>query len=693
LRESQVQPLLLVVEDLHWIDSETQALLDGLMESLPTARVLLLVNFRPEYQHAWGGKTYYTQLRIDPLPPETAEDLLYALLGSDAGLQSLKPLLIERSEGNPFFLEESVRTLIETRVLTGERGAYRLTGDVRDVHVAPTVQALLAARIDRLPAAAKRLLQSAAVIGKDVPYLLLQAIAEFPEEDLRRTLTHLQAAEFLYQTQLFPDLEYTFKHALTHEVAYASMLQERRRSLHGRIASAIERIYAGRLAEQVERLAHHTLRGELWVQAPAYLRQAGKKALGRSANRDAATWFEEALRALRRLPETRDTIEQAIDVRFDLRVALAPLGEFARYLDHLREAASLATAIGDQARLGRVSSYMIEGLGLSGDHDGAIESGQRALAIAAELGDFGVQVLTTRYLGREYQFLGDYRHAIELFRTSVAMLQGDLAREYFGAPVLTSVASRTYLAWSLSEIGEFSEGLAVADEATRIAENVGQPVSLIFAYFGEGLVHLYKGEFERAASWLERGLLLTQNFNFPGLFHQSASPLGECYVHLGRLAEGLALLEQTVAREGARKRIGGQAQRFGRLAEGYLAAGRIEDAASAAGRAFDLSRQTRERGFEAWARRLLGQVTAQRHPPVIEEAEDHYQQALALATELGMRPLVAHCHLGLGKLYRRTGNPEFAQEHLATATAMYREMDMRFSNLALDDRVAGAVES
>src|SRR3989440_6232785 len=234
LRESQVQPLLLVFEDLHWIDAETQTLLDSLVESLPTARIVLLVNYRPEYRHGWGSKSYYTQLRIDPLTPDSAEQLLEALLGSAPALRPLKRLLIERTDGNPFFLEESVRTLVEMRVLVGPRGAYTLATPVEATQVPATVQAVLAARIDRLPAVVKQLLQSGAVIGKDVAVSLLEAVAGQPVDDVRRGLTQLQAAEVLYETSLFPELEYTFKHALTLEVAYQSLLRERRRTLHGR---------------------------------------------------------------------------------------------------------------------------------------------------------------------------------------------------------------------------------------------------------------------------------------------------------------------------------------------------------------------------------------------------------------------------------------------------------------------------
>src|SRR5262245_8302489 len=273
-RESQEQALVLVFEDLHWIDTETQALLDSLVESLPTARLLLLVNYRPEYQHGWGSKTYYTQLRLDPLLPASADELLQALLGDDPDLAPLKHLLITRTEGNPFFLEESVRTLVETGVLVGESGAYQLAQALPTSQVPATVQAVLAARIDRLPPEEKRLLQTAAVVGTEVPLPLLQTIADVPGAALHRSLAHLQAAEFLYETRLFPEQEYTFKHALTHEVAYNSLLLERRRVLHAQIVEALETLAGDRRDEQVERLAQHAVRGQVWDKALAYCRQA-----------------------------------------------------------------------------------------------------------------------------------------------------------------------------------------------------------------------------------------------------------------------------------------------------------------------------------------------------------------------------------------------------------------------------------
>jgi class 3 adenylate cyclase len=446
LRESQVQPLVLIFEDLHWIDSETQAFLDSMIDSLPTAPLLLLVNYRPEYQHGWGSKTYYRQLRIDPLPPESAEELLLAALGDDASLQSLKQLLIERTEGNPFFMEESVRTLVETKVLAGERGKYRLTGSLEITGVPATVHAVLAARIDRLALEEKRLLQSAAVIGKDVPFVLLHAIAELSEDELRRDLGHLQAAEFLYETRLFPDLEYTFKHALTHEVAYGGVLQERRRSLHARIVEAIERLYPERLAEQGELLAHHTFHGGLWEKAATYLRQAGAKAADRSAYREAVSYFDRAIEALKHLPKSRQTIEQAIDIRIEMRSSLQPLGDQAKIFERMREAQRLAESFNDQRRLGQVSAYLSGYFNQAGnDPIQAIANGQRALSISSATGDFSLQVQANHFLGTAYYSADDHDRAFNHFIRNVESLVGDQIYHRFGLAFLPAVGSRIQL--------------------------------------------------------------------------------------------------------------------------------------------------------------------------------------------------------------------------------------------------------
>jgi class 3 adenylate cyclase/tetratricopeptide (TPR) repeat protein len=676
LRESQVQPLLLVFEDLHWIDAETQALLDSLVESLPTARLLLLVNYRPEYQHGWGSKTYYTQLRLDPLPSASAEEFLQALLGDDPSLDGLKRLLIARTEGNPFFLEESVRTLVETGVLVGERGAYRLAQALPAIQVPATVQAVLAARIDRLPLEEKRLLQTAAVIGTEVPFALLRAIADLPEETLHRGLAHLQAAEFLYETRLFPEPEYTFKHALTHEVAYNSLLQERRRRLHARIVDAIEQRYPDRLAEQVERLAHHAFRGEVWDKAIAYYRHAGARAAARPAYREAVACFEQALVALRHLPDSRAVWEQAIDLRLDLRSPLARLREFGRVLDHLHEAETLAEALGDQSRLAYVSSYLADYLRLMGRHDRALAAGQRALALAVALEDISLQAMTQEHLGTIYYYLGNYRRATEVLRQSVGSLEGEPRREPFDVAGPDAVESRTRLVLCLAEVGAFAEGLSIAAEGVRMAEAIEHPVSLARAYYSVGALHLHQGDVYQAIPALGRGLALCRAWNILDWLLALASTLGYAYALCGRLAEALPLLEQAVEPEAGVSRRRPDA--LARLSEAYLLGGRGEEAMPLARQALDLTRDCRERGHEAWALHLLGEIHVHQQPSAVELAEAHYQQALTLAEDLGMRPLVAHCHLGLGTLYAKLSRREQARAELSIAIELYHAMGMTF---------------
>jgi DNA-binding NtrC family response regulator/predicted ATPase len=679
LRESQVQPVVLIIENLHWIDTETQAFLGSLVDSLPTARLLLLVSYRPEYQHGWASKTFYTRLRLDPLPPGSAQKLLRELLGDDAGLAPLKPRLIDWTEGNPFFLEESIQTLAETKVLVGAPGAYQLAKAVPSIQVPATVQAVLAARIDRLTPEAKDILQSAAVIGKDVPFALLQRTVELSEETLRHAMASLQAAEFLYETRLFPEREYTFKHALTHEVAYGSLPQGRRRMLHVRILEVLEELSTDRLDEQVDRLAHHAIRGEAWDKAVSYGRQAGAKAVERSALQEAAAAFEQALAALQHLPDSRATHEQAIDLRFDLRNALHPLNEDRRILDHLRQAEPLAEALEDQRRLGHLAGYLSVCLRHQGHVDEALASAQRALAVGTALGDVGLQVTVNSFLGELYLWiLNDYRQAVEAYRRNVELLHGALLRERFGTTNVQSVVARAQVARCLAELGTFAEGRAYAEDALRLAETVDHPYSFVVACDGVGHFFLSQGVLSQAIHVFERALALREVVNFPGIFRRCHVGLGAAYALAGRVTEALPLLERGLEQTPPRRTRSVSSLFPVWLGEGYVLAGRFEEAKRQGQLALEVTRTQKQRGYQAYALRLLGVIATHRTPPEVGEAEADYRQALALAESLGMRPLQAHCHLGLGTLYAKAVMRDQARAELSTAIELYRAMEMTF---------------
>jgi class 3 adenylate cyclase/tetratricopeptide (TPR) repeat protein len=675
LREAQRRPLLLIFEDLHWIDNETQAVLDGLVEDLGSARILLLATFRPEYQHGWAGKNYYSQLRLDAFAGESGGQLLDALLGDDPTLQSLKQLLV--NHGNPFFLEETVRTLLETKALEGSSGSYRLTRPIEAIQVPATVQVILASRIDRLSLEDKHLLQIAAVIGRRVPFSLLRAVADLPDEALRSGLDRLQAAEFVYETGLFPDLEYSFKHALTQEVAYGGILQDRRRELHAQIVSSIETLHHNRLGEQVELLAHHALRGELREKAVSYLFQAGLKAGRHSALRIAAGWYDQAMRVLEALPDSRYKLEQSFDIRIQVRSALTNLGETRNALQPLREAEALAGKLNDERRRGLVYALLCIMNCYHGELDEALASGARALATAEQIGDASLRLVTGIYLQATHLYRGEYERVVELATGSIAVMPaGEVS--YFGhgpGPIM----GQCNLVRSLAELGRFVDAARHAQEVLRLAAPMHVTHAVGMAHLSAGLCLLAKGDWLEARPLVERGLAEYRKGNvFISLPHAVASlarilaQVGDVEEASRHLQEGEELLKYRIA-GGTIDQAGMDYHWLGRAA---LLLGRLGDARRLAG--CSLKNSPSHPGYAAHALHLLGDIAAYPDQFDFEEGKIHYRKALALAEPRGMQPLIAHCHLGLGKLYRRTVDREEAREHLTAATSMYREMDMRF---------------
>lgn len=676
VRESQRQPLMLIFEDLHWIDNETQAFLDNLIESLPMVRILLIVNYRPGYSHIWADKTYYTQLRVDPLPSTGAEELLHYLLGNNEDLRPLKALLIKRTEGNPFFAEESVRSLVETEFLVGNKGAYRPGLHIDSIRIPSTVQTVLADRIDRLPLEEKHLLQIAAVIGVIVPLPLLRSVAELPEDELQSCLAHLQAAEFLYETSLFPDLEYSFKHALTNEVTYGALLRERRTFLHARIVKALEEMTENISHDHLEKLAHHAFHGELWNTAIVYLKEAGAKAVTRSSFRNAVVCYEQALEALRHLPNTQDNLRYAVDLRIDIRNSLFILGDFQHGLKFLEEAKAAADALNDQGRLGTLFNLITAHWNLAGDAERAIASGNEALIHTKALEYRDLNIVAHYFLGGSYHNLGQFDQAIGELKQALSLI-GNRKYELFGTTGIVSAVCQSWLARCLAQVGNFGEAVRYADEAIRTALEANHPYSIIYAYYGSGMLFLIMGDFDKSIAALEKGLEVCETTEIPVQRPLIASCLGSAYAIVGRLDEGLRLLETSVEETASMSRLAGQALRMAWLSGAYLEAARIDDAEAVAQRGLELTAESKEKGSRAWLLRILGDIKTQRSPLNFEPTDLIYRQALELSRELGMRPMLAHCHLGLGRLHARI-NSERASSELFDAIKLYKSMSMPF---------------
>jgi DNA-binding NtrC family response regulator/tetratricopeptide (TPR) repeat protein len=510
LAASLAQPLCLIIEDLHWIDSETQQVLDNLVNSITGARVLLLVNYRPEYQHHWGSKTNYGQVRLDALPVESASELLDALLGPDAGLAPLKQRLVRR--GNPFFLEETILMLVETNALAGERGRYRLTHPIQAIQVPPTVHAMLAARIDRLPPEDRHLLQLASVIGKDVPLPLLAVVVDLPDEALRRGLERLQAAEFVYEARTFPEPGYTFKHALTHDVAYGSVLDDRRRALHAVLVGAIERVYADRLDEHLEELARHARRGDLRDEAVKYLHKAGERAAARSAHREAIAFFEQTLAVLGELPETPDTLGATVDIRIaHANALLAIKGIGSPEVDTpVRHAHALASRLGDRARLFNALWGLWFLHYARGQYREALEIAGRLLGVAEADGNHDRLLQAHHSLWATLGSTGEAARALPHCERGIALYDpsrhASHAFAYGGHD--PGACCGTHMARAQWSLGYPERAAAAIRDAVALTKRLAHPLSMILTKSARAFLEYQDGEYDAARETAERMVAL-----------------------------------------------------------------------------------------------------------------------------------------------------------------------------------------
>ena len=655
IRRSRQGPLVVLLEDVHWIDRASEEYFTSLVDALVGTRIILVCTYRAGYRPPWIDKSFATQMALQPLGREDGLSLARASSGAHTFDATLLETIAAKAEGNPFFVEELVR-------------AVREQGGESTAAVPATIEEVLRSRLDRLESLDQRLLQHAAVIGRQVPLSVLEALVDVPADALRSGLGRLSSAEFLYEMPRGFELEYCFKHALTHEVVYASLEAAARRGLHARVVEVMERAQTEPGGEAVERLAHHAYHGGLWDKAVGHLREAGAHAAARGAHREAVADYEQALAALAHLPTEHST--EGIDLRFDLRTSLLPLGEHRRIFDALREAEVMADAIGDRGRLGRACAYLTNAFFISGNQEQGLAYGRRALAIADALGDGPLQAEAKLRLGQVHHALGEYSRAIEMLSGPVDTLTGDLLNARFGLPLIFSVGCRTWLARALSELGHFELGLQRADEAVNIAAAAGHTYSLAVAHWSVGHLHLRQGDLDQAIEVLTRGAELARTWGIEVWITRFASALGLAQARSGRLAEAVPLLEQAVTHNLS---VADQPSFLAALAEGYGLAGRPVEAQRHAERALEIARQYRDRGTEAWVHRLCGELAAGSAP---EAAATSFGQALVLADELQMRPLVAHAHLGLGRLAAAAGKRETALSHLTTAWSLYTDMQM-----------------
>ncbi|MBI4608124.1 MAG: AAA family ATPase [Candidatus Rokubacteria bacterium] len=662
---SRRMPHVLVFEDCQWLDTASEELITFLGDRLARWPVLVILSSRPGSHLPLSPGPLTTRIVLHPLRPDERQALAWSVLRDRPVQPELVATVVEKTGGNPLFIEEVTRSLLDADL---SRGADAL-------RIPPTIADVLAARIDRLPELLKSSLQVAAVIGREFSQRLLGQVSDRPES-VPEALVKLVEAEMIVE-KAGGEPTYTFRHTLAQEVAYEGLLIQRRRRLHRRIGQAIEQLHADRPVEHVERLAHHFLQGEEWEKAVPYLRQAGAKAAALCANTEAVTFLQRALQALERMADSPERTRHAIDLRLDLRPPLLQLGRLQEVLALSQEAEGMAERLGDEPRLARVYAYLINYHYLKGEPDLALEYGERCLTLGEASGDLALQALSRQYIGHSYHAQGRYRRAEGILRQNIEALEATSGGDGVARATTSYISSCGWLAFTLAELGEFDLAHAYTERAQQAADASGHAYSQAIAWTLAGLVWARRGHLDQALPPLERSLEICTKKYLAVWRPIPSSLLGLALVLLGRLDEGLRLLEDGVA---LTEDLGVKAYLAlwtGQLGEGLLAAGQVERALAVAQRALELALEHKERGHRAWALRLLGQARQRLEAPPCRLAQEHYAEAMDLATELEMRPLFARCTHELGQLLLRTGDRTSAADCLSRGAAMLREMDLR----------------
>ena len=682
VRESLAQPLELIVEDLQWLDSETEAFLGFLGESLANARILLLVNYRPEYRHDWSHKSYYTQLRLAPLGEAEARELLRDLLGDAAGLAPLEHLILAQTEGNPFFIEEVVQTLIEEQVLCGERGHYRLEQITTTLHIPATVQGVLAARIDRLGAAEKALLQTLAVIGKAFPWSLLARVVEQPEDALKSLLARLQAGEFIYEQPAFPEVEYSFKHGLTQEVSYGSLLSERRCALHERTAQAIEALFGAQLEEHCSELAHHFSRSGNAPKAVQYLHCAGRQAVQRSADAEAVAHLTTALALLETLPDAPERARQELELQLTLGPAwMATKGFAAPEVEatYIR-ALMLSRQLGETielfpALLGLRTFYQVRG-----ELPTARELGEQLLTLARKAQDPALLVQAHRALGTSLFSLGELDPARAQLEQALALYQPRQQHSpalFYGSE--PGVLGLAFVALDLWLLGYPDQALARSQAALALAQTLSHPPASATALIFAAELHLYCRETQPTRELAEAILALATEHGFPFWLAWGTILSGWALAEQGRPAEGIERMQQGLS---AYRSTGAELWRphfLALLAEAYGKAGQAEAGLKTLAEVLAVVDRTQERVYEAELYRLKGELTLLQPSREGEDAGDRdeaeacFLKAIAIARRQRARSLELRAVMALSRLWRQQGKPGDARQMLAETYGWFTE--------------------
>jgi class 3 adenylate cyclase/predicted ATPase len=675
LRESLKQPLMVVFEDLHWIDEETQDLLNLLADSIGIAKILLLVNYRPEYSHKWSNKTYYTQLRLDPLGKESADEMLTALLGDGKDLIPLKRLIVGRSEGTPFFMEEIVQALFEDGVLE-RNGVVTLTKSMNAVKVPATVQGVLASRIDRLSADEKELLQILAVLGREFPFELVRRVTLKPDDDLNRMLRQLQLAEFIYEQPATGDVEYIFKHALTQEVAHDALLADRRKLVHERAGQALESMFAGQLDDHLDELAHHYSRSDNVGKAVEYLGRSGQQALQRSAYTDSIRSLNAGLELLQKLPDNPERIQGELLLQLALGRAFATVKGYAgpeveRAFTRARELCEQVESPNDLfvAVYGLWVMYLVRGeLRKSREFAGQLQER------AHRTDDPELLLYAQMALGVVAYWMVEFllvREHHESATTLYDLERHPLTVGYVG--IDPGVVCLTHAAWVMWQLGYPNQALQRSNEALALAQSLSHPFSQAQGEFFVGMLRQYRRDIAAVREIAERVIALSTEHGFIQFVADATALGGWAMAKQGYHEEGLARMREGLA---ACQAIGEELFRpyfLCLLAEAYLGTGRLADGLVIVKEAVVAAEEHEDRHFEAEIHRLKGELLLKQDDSNAAEAQRCFRKGIEIARRKSARSLELRATISLARLLASQGHRDEARTMLAEIYGWFTE--------------------
>jgi predicted ATPase/class 3 adenylate cyclase len=667
IRESLDQPLVLIFEDLHWIDGETQALLDLLADSVANVRVLLLVNYRPEYRHEWGNKSYYSQLRLRALERDDSSAMLSALLGDGVELNPVKRLIIERAEGNPFFIEEMTQALFDEGALV-RNGGVKVARSLSQIRLPTTVQGILAARIDRLPAEQKELLQTLAVIGRESSLGLIRRMADVAEPQLEQMLTALQAGEFVYEQPAFPDPEYVFKHALTHEVAYGSLLIERRKVLHERVGQAIESLFENRLEDHLTELARHYSGSDNISKATEYLERAGQQALRRAAYTNALSSFNAAIQLLDRLVDNAERIRRELR----LQIAIAPVlimvegwaaPEVERAYARARE---LCERVGDGSKLfptllGTWIVHLIRG-----ELEKAYLVAEQLLWRAQSTRDPVRLMYAHHTVGTALFWMGESHSARENFETALSFYDPErhASLAYRHGGIDPRISDLLYVVLILWRLGYPDQSLEKMNQTLALAEDLSHTHCLVYTEFFFGLLRQLRREAYAAQERADRIIGLSAEHGLTGYLAFGTILRGWAIVEQGCKEEGIAQMQEGLA---ASRTIGDEWRRYflRSLAEARGQMGCFDEGLSALTEVLSAVDKYEDRHHEAEVYRIKGELLLGRNGFSTEEAQNCFARAIEIAQKQSAKSWELRATTSLARLLASQGRRSEAREMLA----------------------------